>query len=250
MKRPLDRSPARQVLNAALACVVLGACTLPGASPSSTPAPTATFAPTATPTPAPTPVWIDPTIPLEVRDSIQFPAGFVEAAQASTAALRIAPGEGQPIARWVYALVARFPTVTDEMSLADVRAAWSGQPPAPFVGQPLLLEQKTLDLFSALWHAPAAGATLVLPPGELLDYAWAHPGALALIPFEALEPRWKVLGVEGQSPLGILLTQRRMRSACRSRLRATRRARRCWPGAGRHVPQPRRDHVDHVGGPA
>ena len=201
MSHTANKSPARQALQVVLACTLLGACTLPGAIPTSTPVPTPTSAPTPSPTSAPTPVWIDPAIPPEVKEAILLPAGFVKASEASAAALRIAPGEGEPIARWVYALAARFPTVSDEMSVADVRAAWSGQPPSALVGQPLLLDQKTLDLFSALWQAPAAGATLVLPEGELLDLAWSHPGALALIPFDALDPRWKVLAVDGLSPL-------------------------------------------------
>ncbi len=202
-RHPIDRSPARQVLNAALACVALGACTLPGALPTTTPVPVAvaSITPAPTPTASPTPVWIDPALPIEVKESIVLPEGFIEASEPSGAALRITPGEGEPVARWVFALAARFPTVTDAMSVAEVRAAWSGQPPSALAAQPLLLEQKTFDLFSAWWQAPAPGATRVLPPSQLLDYAWAHPGALALLPFEALEPRWKVLSVDGQSPL-------------------------------------------------
>jgi poly-gamma-glutamate synthesis protein (capsule biosynthesis protein) len=42
---------------------------------------------------------------------------------------------------------------------------------------------------------------MVLPRGELLDHAWSDSSAWALVPFEALEPRWKVLEVGGMSPL-------------------------------------------------
>ena len=201
MRHSSTHNPARQALQLALACAALGACTLPGAMPTSTPEPTPTPAPSATPTTAPTTVWIDPAIPGEVRQAIALPAGYIAAGDGPAAALRIHPGAGEPLVQWVYALTARFPTVIDGLTLDQLRAAWRGPPPAAMGAQPILLDQATLEAFSILWEAPAAGATLVLPSEELLDYAWAHPGSLALVPFEALDPRWKVLAVEGQSPL-------------------------------------------------
>jgi poly-gamma-glutamate synthesis protein (capsule biosynthesis protein) len=36
---------------------------------------------------------------------------------------------------------------------------------------------------------------------DLVDYAWTHPPALAIVPFESLDPRWKVLAVDGLSPI-------------------------------------------------
>jgi poly-gamma-glutamate synthesis protein (capsule biosynthesis protein) len=36
---------------------------------------------------------------------------------------------------------------------------------------------------------------------QLLDSAWAERPAWAIVPFEALEPRWKVLTVDGMSPI-------------------------------------------------
>ena len=197
----MKHNPARQALQAALACAVLGACTLPGAAATATPVPTATTAPTPTPTPAPTPVWIDSAIPHDLRQALVLPAGYIGAGDASAAALRVTPGEGEPLARWVYALAARFPTITDGFSSEQLRAAWRGQPPASLTGQPILLDEETLGVFAALWETPAAGATLILPAQEMLDYAWSHPGSLALVPFEALDPRWKVLAVDGLSPL-------------------------------------------------
>jgi poly-gamma-glutamate synthesis protein (capsule biosynthesis protein) len=63
------------------------------------------------------------------------------------------------------------------------------------------MEESTYRAFSAIWGEPAAGAVQVLPVIEVLPYAWDNAPSWALLPFEMLEPRWKVLEVDGASPL-------------------------------------------------
>ncbi len=111
---------------------------------------------------------------------------------------------GQPTeqAQYVYALVAPFPTVTDGITSAELNIAWTlGTPPAPFSGHPLYMDQTTLDALTSLWDAPAPGLVKVVPADQLLDTAWADLGSWAVVPFEALEQRWKVLTIDGQSPI-------------------------------------------------
>ncbi|HUF00352.1 MAG TPA: CapA family protein [Anaerolineales bacterium] len=104
--------------------------------------------------------------------------------------------------QWVYTLVAPFPTVTDSVTLDELYLAWTeGTVPAAFNGSPLLMEESTLAAFTELWDEPAAGAVRVMPADELLDIAWLETPSWAIIPFESLEPKWKVLSVDGQSPI-------------------------------------------------
>ena len=104
--------------------------------------------------------------------------------------------------RWVYALVAPFPTVTDGVTFDQLKLAWSqGVAPQPFSGHPLLMEESTLAAFTALWGQPAAGSIKVLTADQLLEAAWSDLPSWAIIPFESLEPKWKVLTVDGQSPI-------------------------------------------------
>ena len=104
--------------------------------------------------------------------------------------------------QWIYALVAPFPTVKDGLTFDELHLAWTeGTAPAPFGGIPLLMDGYTLAAFTALWDAPASGAVRILPENQLLDVAWSETSSWAIIPFESLEPRWKVLSVDGQSPI-------------------------------------------------
>ena len=104
--------------------------------------------------------------------------------------------------QWVYALVAPFPTVKDGVTFDDLHLAWTeGTAPAPFSGIPFLMDKSTLAAFTALWDEPAAGAVRIVPSNQLLDNAWAETQSWAIIPFESLEPKWKVLTIDGQSPI-------------------------------------------------
>ncbi|KAF0108283.1 MAG: hypothetical protein FD146_857 [Anaerolineaceae bacterium] len=149
-------------------------------------------------------MWISPAVPIALRDAA-LATGFPPAADPSGAAilLDVQPltSATSPTSTWIYALVAPFPTVTDGVTADDLRRSWAGEPTGPFAGRPLWMDQPTLDAFTALWGAPGSGSVQVAPAGELLDAMWAGQPAWGIVPFESLQPRWKVLSVDGQSPI-------------------------------------------------
>lgn len=178
---------------------------------SSTPEPTATALPTSTSTPVPPiSVWIEPYLPADLHSSITLAPGVVEATAPENAAYKYQVGSPTALSQWVYALVAPFPTIPDGVTVQELQGAWQGSSApsagtpsagASFAGSPLLVDESTLGVFTALWGAPAEGAVKIMPSGELLQTAWDDQPAWAIVPFEALEPRWKVLKVDGMSPL-------------------------------------------------
>ncbi|MCB9134748.1 MAG: CapA family protein [Anaerolineales bacterium] len=125
----------------------------------------------------------------------QLPDNLTLVSSPETAEYGLEVGDDLPVTRWVYALVAPFPTLTDGITLAEVKAAWNGNGPG------LLMSGKTLGVFTAWWGTPASGAVQEVPEDQLVDAAWAQRDVWAFVPFEALNPRWKVLAVDGQSPL-------------------------------------------------
>jgi poly-gamma-glutamate synthesis protein (capsule biosynthesis protein) len=182
-------------------------------TPNTTPIPAIFMPIPATATPMPASIWVSPAVPEALRQ-IAASSGLALAAvpDATTARLDVlnsqskiftqqSPTTNLQSTTWIYALVAPFPTVTDAVSLADIQNTWSGTPSGPFAGRPLWVDGATLAAFSRLWGDPAAGAVLVVPSDQLVGSAWAERPAWAIIPFEALEPRWKVLSVDGQSPV-------------------------------------------------
>ncbi len=172
-------------------------------APTATSAPTASPAPTLTPTQPPVTVWLAPYLPEALRTSITLPMGYIisDSRDSADIAMVVDTDHFPASVSWVFALVAPFPTIPDGVSFKELQSAWAGTPVPAFDGAPLLMDANTLDLLGVYWGAPAQDAVAVVPSDQLVDYAWSHQPALAIIPFEALEPRWKVLSVDGQSPL-------------------------------------------------
>ncbi|HIE38212.1 MAG TPA: CapA family protein [Anaerolineae bacterium] len=133
----------------------------------------------------------------------QDPVHLAWAEDPATADVRLGYGgspDAVPVGRWTYAVAAPFFTLEDEVALADLEAAWTGTPAGPFAGHPLLVTTDTLHALSALWGATAGELVRPVAPSALLTEAIRLDG-WAILPFDELEPRWKVLRVDGVSVL-------------------------------------------------
>jgi poly-gamma-glutamate synthesis protein (capsule biosynthesis protein) len=147
-------------------------------------------------------LWVEPYFPADLVRQISAESGLPLATEAGEADIQLGINATQPLARWVYALVAPFPTVSQGVTSAELQAAWEGRlVDSPFAGLPLLMDENTLGIFAEFWGSPADGAVQVVPAGQLLDTAWKSQPAWGIVSFESLEPRWKVLQVDGSSPL-------------------------------------------------
>jgi hypothetical protein len=146
-------------------------------------------------------IWVDPLLPKALQAGLALPPDFMLVGSPQDAMLRLEPGNERSLSSWVYALVTPFATVRNGVSWENLRRAWRGESNGPFAGRPLLVDESTYHVFVESWGEPAPRAIQVMPSEELLTYAWNNPPAWAIVPFEALEPRWKVLEIDGQSPV-------------------------------------------------
>jgi hypothetical protein len=162
----------------------------------------------ATPTPNPVTVWLGRGTPHLLAQAVTDwvdgqPGRYALTDDPSIADIQMGHdlAGGRPVATWVYALVAPFPTIPDGVTGDDLRNTWAGNPGGPFAGRPLLMSPETLAALKSSLGEPAASTVVAVPEAELLGRAWAGQPAWAIVPFEGLEPRWKVLQVDGRSPL-------------------------------------------------
>jgi len=146
-------------------------------------------------------IWVPPYLAETLGGTLPDPLRGLFAPEATTANVTLEVGEQNPVSQWVYALVTPFSSTMQGISSDDLLLGWQGGSLGVFGNQPLLMDSNTYDMLSAVWGPAADGSVNVIAKNGLLDYAWAHQPALAIIPFEALDPRWKVLPVDGLSPV-------------------------------------------------
>jgi len=145
-------------------------------------------------------LWVDPEFwPEELVKSLNLPPGIAPAKTGERADFWLQVSEQRLLSEWIFALVVPFGTTQDEISFDELEQVWTDG----LNGMPVLLDKSTKLIFSQRWGEPAPGAVKILAEAELLDYAWYNQPSWALVPFEKLEPRWKVLSVGGQNPIEV-----------------------------------------------
>ena len=145
-------------------------------------------------------LWIDPGLPAAFLESIHIPAGLQLTTEESAANLLINDSSEYPISAWIYSLVAPFPSLTDQIVKTDLIHFWQDHT-AAFPAEKLLLDPVTLKLFTEKWGDPDSQSIQLAENDQMLTMAWDNPGWWALIPFEELQPRWKVIALDGNSPI-------------------------------------------------
>ena len=146
-------------------------------------------------------VWIDPLLPEMLQSQFDQSDSVHHAERMGEAAAVLRVSDESPILSWVYALVAPFPTLDDGIYSAELKSAWEGGKNPVAADQPLLMSAESLEMLTSWWGEPPVDAVKVIPPNELIDYAWSRRPSLAIIPFEQLSPEWKVLKIDGISPI-------------------------------------------------
>lgn len=108
--------------------------------------------------------------------------------------------DGAPLAEWVYAVAAPFATVADEATAADVAAGWAtGSSP---LGR-LMLDPTTAAALagSAIGSGQSQATAVELVDNDFIGRVWAARPSWTILPFDELRPEWKVIRLDGRSPL-------------------------------------------------
>lgn len=102
---------------------------------------------------------------------------------------------------WVYALASPFPTLTDGVTLAELRSFWRGIPMGGFGDvSKLYVPDAIVNILDERWqpHVPSMVEVVEDVPSNAI--LW-NENAWGFIPFEALNPMLKAIRVDGMSPL-------------------------------------------------
>lgn len=175
---------------------LLAGCASPEAADQSTPEP-------VQPAPAEESValWLAPYLPEEMTSGLRLPENTLPVDDPSRADLLVDVGADHLLAQWIYVLAAPFDTVADGISLAQLQALWQGTLTEGSPLEKLIMDGGTKSVFEKLWGSASQATVEVVADNALLEIAWSSENTWAILPFEKLEPRWKVIALDGQSPV-------------------------------------------------
>lgn len=115
------------------------------------------------------------------------------------------PGQddGIPIATFerIYAVGVPFDTVTDNISLLELMGLWASGNPSSTGFLQVFVTEATYNVLEQVWGVPFETSVKIINPQDLVSQLWSVSDALAILPFEDIEPRLKILKVEGISPI-------------------------------------------------
>ncbi len=151
--------------------------------------------------PAPVSIWFPPYLPDALTKGYQPANGLRVSDSQASSELTLDVSDESLVAEWVYVLAAPFPTVADGISTRDLIQFWSGNQTADLPFDQLLVDGGTKAIYEKIWGPASVSNVSVVSRDELLSTAWEKKTSWAIIPFEMLEPRWKVIALDGQSPL-------------------------------------------------
>jgi len=123
------------------------------------------------------------------------------------AELRILVSEGSTTVQaedetsWIFAVAAPFYTIQDEISASNLSKLWLGESPNDTSFDKIMLTAETKAAMITLFGQPDESVVNVIESGDYESWAASTDPFLAILPFEALTPRWKVLQLDGRSPI-------------------------------------------------
>lgn len=207
----------RYLLLAVLYSIVVGGCAsqklnLPPAkspqpltSPTETNDPTASLTETTSPTAAPSPqtsrIWLAPYLPEDFSSSLSLPDGITRSSSLADVDLLVDVGNENLLGEWIFALAAPFSTLTDSITLADLKEILLSDDSEKFPEIKILVDSNTKTLLEKYFKTTDLKNLMVVPSEKLLSTTWQDKNTWAIFPFEKIEPQWKILDVDGQNPL-------------------------------------------------
>ncbi|MEX1021075.1 MAG: CapA family protein [Litorilinea sp.] len=106
---------------------------------------------------------------------------------------RTLPSAPRRLAERYFAAVVPFATVTDDIALETLQMRWLGLDPRPIL--------VTADTAQQLRPAMGAGQVQVVERALLLPTLQGTPDAIAILPFDLVDPSYKVLTIDGRNVL-------------------------------------------------
>lgn len=163
----------------------------------------------STPTPAPTEtiagppensIWISPEIPQTVSDVVLSGKQWIQQTNPEDSACTLKMDSQEQIGDWIYVLAGPFDTIQDQVSFQDLKNKWFNHS-AVFPVQKIVLTQSDLTFLSSFLGEPDPDSVNVIDPSVIDETLWKDQNTWALIPFESVNPKIKVIAIDQSNPI-------------------------------------------------
>lgn len=147
-------------------------------------------------------IWIHPGVPEALLAEMDLTSlNQVEAVDEADLIVKpvAAPDASGTGSRWTYVLVAPFYTAADEISMNELKDLWQGETIDGF--NQISITQSTAAAMEVLLGEPDSTTVNIVDKEALQSYANGDEPLLSILPFEELEPAWKILRLDGIAPI-------------------------------------------------
>ena len=146
-------------------------------------------------------ISFDPSVPQSLSQTLDSNSPLKIVGFESGEDLQIIPDQEGGNIEWIFTLVAPFPTLTDNVSLKLLQNFWAGTVDSIAGSEKIVLSEETLRAIQAILGKPDQDHFAVVDRENILLQSWEEKNVLAIVPFEELVPQWKVMRIDGMSPL-------------------------------------------------
>jgi len=145
--------------------------------------------------------WVDPNYPSSFYTLVAVSNEFELTSDPLDAEIRFSPENGTFGGTWIYVPAAPYPSPLENLESSSLMTHWLHGSASSLKGYRIALSQDTKNALSILWGEPDPDTVFVVDPDSLLETTWSDPELFALLPFEELNPFWKLLSLDNQTPL-------------------------------------------------
>jgi len=145
--------------------------------------------------------WLDPTLPDSIQNLISQQINFNITTNREKAQLIFSSEKAEQIGSWTYLLVAPFYSRLDNIEFSDLLNLWeSGSLDIPGYDQLLMSEESKIHL-SQFWGEPPSAGIFITASDQIQETIWRNSTSLAIIPFDQVNPSYKVISINDKNPL-------------------------------------------------
>ncbi len=151
-------------------------------------------------------VYIQPGVPDAIMNELTLSEDYTLAdPEESILQIRLGPisedVSSAEASTWTYAVVAPFFTLTDQISFEALQALWQGDSTTGMPFTHILVTKTTHSAISELLGPPDSSLVNQVSHDTLVEKSLSNEQFLAIIPFEDLSPQFKIIRVDGTSPV-------------------------------------------------